>query len=156
MSLVKRGFIGLILLPAAEITAFIIVAFLIGWAWTICLFLATTALGILILRRSGRSDLDRFRAALAREGIDAIHLDSPGLGSIIAGILLVLPGFITDIAGLLLFVPAVRRAVRAAMRRAAESRRRQRDPSVIDLTPQEWHQVSDKPVDEAGPRNRVH
>jgi UPF0716 protein FxsA len=156
MSLVKWGFIGLILLPMAEFAAFVVVALLIGWFWTVCLFLATTALGLLILRRSGRRDIERFREAFAAEGIYAVHLDSPGLGPMLGGILLVFPGFITDLLGASLLIPAVRRRLRAAIKRSAEERRRQRDPSVIDLTPQEWRQVSEtKPVEDHTPRKRV-
>src|SRR5687768_7828912 len=109
MSLVKWGFIGLILLPIAEFAAFVVVALLIGWFWTACLFLATTAIGLLILRRSGRRDIERFREAFAADGIYAIHLDSPGLGPMLGGILLVFPGFITDLLGALLLIPAIRR-----------------------------------------------
>ena len=155
MSLVKWGFIGLFLLPLAEMAAFVAVALAIGWVWAVCLFLATSALGLLILRRSGRSDLDRFRDAFRRDGIAAIHLESPGLGPMLGGILLVFPGFITDVLGALLLVPAIRRKLRGMVARAREKRRRERDPSVIDLTPTEWHQVSEKPMKESRPRKRV-
>lgn len=155
MSLVKWGFIGLFLLPVAEMAVFIAVAISIGWFWAVCLFLATTVLGLLILRRSGRSDIDRFRDAFRRDGIRAIHLESPGLGPVLGGILLVFPGFITDVLGALLLVPVVRRKLRRLIARSREARRRQREPSVIDLTPKEWHQVSDKPIKNGGPRKRV-
>jgi UPF0716 family protein affecting phage T7 exclusion len=155
MSLVKWGFIGLFLLPLGEMAAFVAVALWIGWIPAVCLFLATSILGLLILRRSGRSDLDRFRDAFRREGLGAIHLESPGLGPMLGGILLVFPGFITDAAGALLLVPLVRRGLRGLIARARETHRRQRDPSVIDLTPKEWHQVSDKPIKDGRPRNRV-
>ena len=155
MSLVKWGFIGLFLLPVAEMAAFVAVALAIGWLPAACLFLATSILGLLILRRSGRSDLDRFRDAFRQDGIRAIHLESPGLGPMLGGILLVFPGFITDVLGALLLVPAVRRQLRGLIARAREARRRQRDPSVVDLTPKEWHQVSEKPIKDGGPRKRV-
>jgi len=155
MSLVKWGFIGLFLLPLAEMAAFVAVALAIGWISAACLFLATSGLGLLILRRSGRSDLDRFRDAFRRDGIAAIHLESPGLGPMLGGILLVFPGFITDVLGALVLIPAIRRKLRGMIARSRETRRRQRDPSVIDLTPAEWHQVSDKPVKESRPRKRV-
>jgi UPF0716 protein FxsA len=155
MSLVKWGFIGLLLLPVAEVAAFIAVALAIGWFWAVCLFLATSALGILILRRSARNDLERFRAAFAADGIRAIHLESPGLGAMIGGILLVFPGFITDVLGLLLLIPRVRRWLSAAMSRARETRWRKRNPSVVDLTPQEWHQVSEKSIEDSRPRKQV-
>ena len=155
MSLVKWGFIGLFLLPVAEMAAFVAVAITVGWFWAACLFLATTIPGLLILRRSGRGDIDRFREAFRRDGIRAIHLESPGLGPILGGILLVFPGFITDVLGALLLVPAVRRKLRGLLADAREARRRQRDPAVVDLTPKDWHQVSEKPIKDGRPRKRV-
>ena len=155
MSLVKWGFVGLFLLPLAEMAVFVAVALAIGWFPATCLFLATTILGLLVLRRSGRSDFDRFREALCRDGIAAIHLESPGLGPMLGGILLVFPGFITDVVGALLLVPAVRRQLRGMIARSRVARRRQRDPSVVDLTPKEWHQVSEKSIKDGQPRRRV-
>ena len=148
MSLVKWGFIGLFLLPIAEMAAFVAVALALGWLPAVCLFLATSFLGLLILRRSGRNDFDRFRDAFRRDGIRAIHLESPGLGPMLGGILLVFPGFITDALGALLLVPAVRRQLRRLIARTREERRRQSDPSVVDLTPKEWRQVSERQVSE--------
>ena len=109
MSLVKWAFIVVIMLPAAEIAVFFLVALTIGWLWTIGLFLATSVIGVIVLKRSGRGDLDRFGAALAQDGVRAIHLESPGLAAMVGGILLVFPGFITDVLGALLFVPPLRR-----------------------------------------------
>jgi UPF0716 protein FxsA len=144
MSLLKWAFIGLVLLPIAEIVVFILVAATIGWIWTVLLFLATSAVGLMVLKRTGRGDLDRFRTAVSQGGIRAIHLDTPGLGAMVGGILLVFPGFITDLIGALLFVPPLRRWAGATMGRALKKRRAKHDPSVVDLTPDEWHQVSDR------------
>ena len=155
MSLVKWGFIGLFLLPVAEMAAFVAVALAIGWLPAACLFIATSFLGLLILRRTGRSHFDRFREAFRRDGIGAIHLESPGLGPMLGGILLVFPGFITDALGALLLIPAVRRQLRRLIARTREERRRQSDPSVVDLTPKEWRQVSEKPVKDGRPSKRV-
>jgi UPF0716 family protein affecting phage T7 exclusion len=87
MSLVKWTFIGLAALPAAELLALILVAALIGWLWTAALFVATSVVGVLLLRKSGRADLDRVRNAFARDGIRAIRLETPGVASVIGGIL---------------------------------------------------------------------
>jgi UPF0716 protein FxsA len=146
MSLVKWGFIAFLLLPVAEIAAFAAIALAIGWLPATCLFLATTILGLLLLRRSGRTDIDRFRDAFRRDGIRAIHLESPGLGPILGGILLVFPGFITDVVGALLLIPLVRRKIRARIARRRETSRPQRKSAVIDLSPEEWHQTSQKPI----------
>ena len=142
MSLVKWAFIGLLLLPAAELVTFLVVASAIGWFLTIVLFFATSAVGAYLLRRTGRGDLDRLRVAFSQEGLRAIHLETPGFATMLGGILLVIPGFITDILGAGLFFPAFRRWAGAAIGRAA--RRRPQDTSVIDLEPGEWHQIPDK------------
>jgi UPF0716 protein FxsA len=152
MSLVKWTFIGLLVLPAAEVVAFLLVAVLIGWFWAIGLFIATSAAGVFLLRRSGRNDLDRFRAAFARDGIRAVHLESPGVAAMLGGILLVFPGFITDLLGAALLVPPLRRWLRGKLAQARrDHRRRGRDDHIIDLAPSEWQQISDQRRDR--PRN---
>jgi len=109
MSLVKWTLIGLLVLPAAELFAFFLVAALIGWLWAAGLFIATSILGALLLRRFGRADLDRLRTAFARDGIRALHLETPGMATMLGGILLIFPGFITDLLGAALLLPTVRR-----------------------------------------------
>jgi UPF0716 protein FxsA len=143
MSLVKWAFIGVLLLPAAEFVAFALVALVIGWLWAALLFLGTTALGLLVLRRAGRRDFDRFRSTLGAQGIKAINLETPGLASMIGGILLVLPGFITDVAGALLLMPLTRSFIGAAFARAVKKQRAASQPDVVDLAPDEWHQISE-------------
>ncbi|MGH6769667.1 MAG: FxsA family protein [Xanthobacteraceae bacterium] len=155
MSLVKWVFVGLILLPAAEIVAFILVALAIGWLGAAGLFLATTILGAFVLKRSARRDFERLRGTISRDGLGAVALDSPGVGSLIGGILLVFPGFITDLLGALLLVPAIRRALRTMIARSRLSHRAQRRPGVVDLTPEEWRQVSEKAIDDARKHKRV-
>jgi UPF0716 protein FxsA len=155
MSLVKWGFIAIILLPVAEATAFVLVAIMIGWLSALCLFLATSFVGLLLLRQFGRRGIERLRKGVAAQGVYAINLESPGLGPVLGAILLIFPGFITDVAGLLLLVPAVRRGLRAALGRVAQTRRRERDPSVVDLTPTEWRQVSENSNDDGTTRKRV-
>lgn len=145
MALVKWGFIGFVLLPVAEIVAFIVVVSVFGWLWTAALFVATTLAGLLLLRRSGAGDIERFRNAFRQDGVRAIHLDGPGLGPMLAAILLVFPGFITDLVGALLLIPAVRRQLRKQLARSRETRRRQDGPTVIDLTPRDWRQISELP-----------
>ena len=130
-------------MPAAEFVAFMLVALAIGWLWAALLFLGTTAIGLLILRRAGRRDFDRFRSTLGAQGIRAINLETPGLATMIGGILLVLPGFITDVAGALLLLPTTRRLIGAAIGRAVKKQRAARQPEVLDLAPDEWHQISE-------------
>jgi len=145
MSLVKWTLIGLLVLPAAELFAFFLVAALIGWLWAAGLFIATSILGALLLRRFGRADLDRLRTAFARDGIRALHLETPGMATMLGGILLIFPGFITDLLGAALLLPAVRRWAAAKLATfARSSRRTPRDDRVIELEPSEWHQIPDR------------
>lgn len=144
MSLVKWTFIGLAALPAAELLAFILVAALIGWLWTAALFVATSVVGVVLLRKSGRADLDRVRNAFARDGIRAIHLETPGVAPVIGGILLVFPGFITDILGAALYVPPLRRWAAGKLAERARRTRRRADERVIDLEPSEWRHLPDQ------------
>ncbi len=145
MSLVKWVFIGLLALPVAEVVTFLLVALLIGWFWAAALFMGTSVAGVLLLRRSGRNDLDRFRAAFAQDGIRAVHLESPGVAAMLGGILLVFPGFITDLLGAALLVPPLRRWLGGKLAQARrDRRRRQNDDHVIDLEPSEWQQIPDQ------------
>ncbi len=60
-------------------------------------------------------------------------------GTLIAGILLFIPGFITDLLALLLVLPSLQRA--AAVVLDADAARRH--SGVIDLAPEQWHQIQD-------------
>jgi UPF0716 protein FxsA len=145
MSLVKWTLIGLLVLPAAELFAFFLVAALIGWLWAAGLFIATSIVGALLLRRFGRADLDHLRTAFARDGVRALHLETPGVATMVSGILLIFPGFITDLLGAALLLPAVRRWAAAKFATLARgSRRTPRDDRVIELEPGEWHQIPDR------------
>jgi len=146
MSLVKWTFIGLIALPAAELLAFVMMASLIGWLRTAALFVATSVVGVLVLRKSGRADLARFRAAFAQQGLRAVHLETPGVATMLGGILLTFPGFITDAVGAALFVPLVRGWAAGKLATLARGRGRhgRNDDRVIDLEPDQWHQISDR------------
>ena len=142
MSLVKWVFIGLVALPAAEIALFLILAALIGWLWTATLFVATSALGIFLLRRSGRRDLARVADGLAKGGLRGMTRNTQGLASVLGAFLLILPGFITDLAGAALFIPAVRRwAARAIAGMAQKPKPRD---GVVDLEPGEWRRIPEK------------
>jgi UPF0716 protein FxsA len=155
MTAVKWALMAVILLPAAELAVFIALAVTIGWFWTAVLSVGTSVIGVLMLKQSGRRDLDQFRAALGANGLRAFHLESPGLAKIVGGILLVFPGFITDALGALLFVPQFRRWAASAIGRAVQNRRAARDPSVVDLTHNEWRQIPDAIEDSGEKRKRL-
>ena len=121
-----------------------------GWASTSEMHRRCASVFVcLVLRHSGRASLNRFAAALAQDGVRAVHLESPGLAAMIGGILLVLPGFITDMLGALLFVPPLRRWTGARIGRAIRKRRRgPQAPAVIDLPPDQWGEVPETRIED--------
>ena len=147
MSLVKWAFVALLLLPAAEIGVLILVALLIGWLWTIALFLATSAAGVFLLRRSGRSDLDRAPRRVRPRMVSARCIwRRPASATMLGGILLVFPGFITDLLGVALLRPADFGAGPAADWQkppGSADAPRPATIAVIDLEPDEWQQIPD-------------
>jgi UPF0716 protein FxsA len=153
MSLAKRMFIGLLLLGAAELGTFILVAQGIGWLRALGLLLAMSLFGVVALRHAGRNQIRALRAALATGGTDGALLQGPRLAPLIGGILLVLPGFITGLVGALLLLPPIgARAVTwggawaLAWAGATLGRDRSRTgEAVIDLEPGQWHAVGEPP-----------
>jgi UPF0716 family protein affecting phage T7 exclusion len=141
--MVKWVIIGVLLLPLAEIVAFLIVAAVIGGIWALLLMLATSLAGVMVLRRAGRARIARLRVAVADSDNTWIEANTGGSLKVLAGVLLFLPGFLTDLMGLALLIGPVRRSFGGLFRRWV-SRRTQADRLVIDLAPSEWAQVSDR------------
>ncbi len=136
--------IGLLALPLAELIVFVAVAAGIGWISALALLIATSFLGVSLLRRLGQGHAGGMRGAVSdlgprlQTGADAF--------AALGAILLVVPGFITDVLGLLLLLPQVRRGIGATIRRAmqagpAKPGRSGTSGSVVDLDPDEWRQV---------------
>lgn len=97
----------LLLIPLIEIWLLIEIGGALGAFPTFLLLIASTVLGITLLRRLGFSTLMR-----AQRNINAGEMPAQALleGSFIAlgGILFLIPGFFTDALGLLLVLPPTR------------------------------------------------
>jgi UPF0716 protein FxsA len=141
--MVKWIILAVLLLPVAEIATFVVVAMLIGFGWALLLMLATTVAGFVVLKQAGRSRLANFGAAVTGSDTTEFEANAGSFLGILAGILLFLPGFLTDLAGAALLLPPVRRACAARFQTLVKSRTGSR--SVVDLEPDEWHQVPDTP-----------
>ena len=99
----------LLIVPLAEIAAFVIIGREIGVLWTLAMIFVTAVLGSILLRVQGFGLINRIRAETEAgrvPGRELVH----GVMILIAGVLLLTPGFITDAIGFLLFVPAIRDA----------------------------------------------
>ena len=142
---------AILLLPLAEIVAFILIAALIGLGFAFLLMLATTLAGFLMLRRAGRGGIARFRGAVTDTA--SIPANASSFLTVLAGLLLFLPGFLTDLVGVALLIRPVRRwfgrTVRLWLRR-----RNPADRSTIDLAPGDWQQVPERELpDKRGNRD---
>ena len=108
MQLVKWIATGLLVLPLAELAAFIVIASLVGFTTALGLVILISLLGVLVLRHTGGGAVTRLCTAAGRSEIRGVALDGPGAGTALGGILMVIPGFITGVLGLLMVMPATR------------------------------------------------
>lgn len=95
----------ILLFPLAEIAGFILVGRAIGVMPTLALIVASSIVGLTLLRDAGLStilELQRGRTAPGKVLAD-------GGARMLAGLLLLIPGFLTDIAAAALLVPGVRK-----------------------------------------------
>lgn len=148
---------GLILLPLAEISVFIMVGEEIGILPTVLLTVATAVAGTAMLRHQGLSLVRKMQGELDAgrvPGEEMMH----GVLMVTASILLLLPGFITDTLGLLLFIPPLRSLlVRRMASRAtiiAAKRSGTRGPTVVDLDAQDWHREDTTPSEDSASSSR--
>ncbi|MBC7152448.1 MAG: membrane protein FxsA [Rhizobium sp.] len=97
----------LLLLPLAEIAAFVVVGKYLGVLATLGLTVLTSMTGLVLLRVQGAGVLRRLQTE-SQKGADPAREIVHGAMIVIAAFLLIIPGFITDVVGILLFVPFVR------------------------------------------------
>lgn len=101
-------FIILFLLAWIEISLFIQVAHVLGVLLTLLAVIATSAIGISLVKNQGVKNFRLLQEKLVRNENPASEV-TRSLSLFIAGFLLVLPGFFTDFLGLLLLLPSVQR-----------------------------------------------
>jgi UPF0716 protein FxsA len=98
-------------LPILELYVIIAVGEWIGVLWTAVALVATSVIGVRLIRSQGRAVMADLRAAIAagrppaREVLD-------GALVFVGGALLIVPGFVTDVIGALLLAPPTRAVVR--------------------------------------------
>jgi UPF0716 protein FxsA len=143
--LVKRIALILVLLPVAEVAAFLLVVWAVGFLPAVGLMILTSAAGAVVLSRAGRSRIAGLAGTMRRHGVAGVAAEGGGVMTAIGGILLLLPGFITDLIGAGLLIGPVRRRLGAAIGRVfAVPRAATGEPAVIDLAPDEWRALPDE------------
>jgi len=143
MQLVKWIATGLVVLPLAELVAFILVASQVGFVTALALVILISFLGVLVLRHAGGGYVARLRTAAGRSEIRGIALGGSGAGAALGGILLVIPGFVTGALGLMMILPATRDWLVETTLRYLTHRPRTPPPGTIDLAPEEWRPLPD-------------
>ncbi|RAI44063.1 FxsA family protein [Rhodoplanes roseus] len=145
---------GLLLLPLAELLAFLVVSAVIGLSGAAVLLIAGSGTGVLVLYRSGPRWLQDVRDLLS--GRFAAHGSERTVPAVpaLAAVLLAVPGFLTDIAAVLVLVPRVRSRLDALLGTAGPpgapgpAFTRRRHPGggpVVDLAPDEWEDLPEPP-----------
>jgi UPF0716 protein FxsA len=140
MNVAKYLLLAVLALPVLELVVFVTIAQAIGFLWAMTLVVATSMAGVLVLRHAGGNHIARVRVAMGNGGFSALQADSAGSLTLLAGILLLIPGFITDVLGLLLLLAPLRRTLGALFGLKPATTR---SDGVVDLEPEQWHQVPD-------------
>jgi len=135
MNVAKWVILAVLAVPILELATFIAVVATIGFGWALSLILAGSLCGALILRHAGSGQAARIRVALDHGSFATLQTGAWGGLPLIAGILLLIPGFITDVVALVLLVGSLRRTFIGATPR--------QEDGVVDLAPEQWHQVHD-------------
>jgi UPF0716 protein FxsA len=119
-----RTWLPLLLVAAAvaEVVVFVLVVRWLGAPAAVLLALATSVVGMVLLRREGIRAWRRFRAALEAGGEPPGVRVADGLVGLVGALMLALPGFVSDVVGLLLVLPPSRGLARRAVQRVAEAR----------------------------------
>lgn len=151
MNMAKYLLLAVLALPFMELAVFIAVAGSIGFLWALFLVVATSMAGAMVLRHAGGNHIARVRVAMGDGGFSALQADSAGAATLFAGILLLIPGFITDVLGLLLLFAPLRRALGTLF--GVKSSPARAD-GVVDLEPEQWHQVPDAALSDRRDRER--
>jgi len=109
-----------VLFPMLELFILIKVGMAIGFFPTILLVVASSMLGVFLIRVAGFATAMRARESLARGEAPAQEI-LEGLMIAVGGGLLLLPGFISDVLGLVCLLPITRRVLVSKVRNRAEA-----------------------------------
>ena len=121
-----------LLFPVHELFILVRVGMSIGFLWTFLLVLATSMLGLFVMRVAGFATALRARESLSRGELPAQQM-LEGLMVAVGGGLLLLPGFISDILGVICLLPVTRRLLISKVRQRAEAQAMRQRAFADDL-----------------------
>lgn len=104
----RKIFLGVVVYALAELALLIVIGQNIGVFSTLMLIVATSVIGIYVMKNKGMNSIQNVKNTMARgEAPGAALVDT--LLTFGGGLLLALPGFLTDLVGLLLLMPFSRK-----------------------------------------------
>jgi UPF0716 family protein affecting phage T7 exclusion len=127
---------------AAEISAFFYVADYLGFGGAVLLSLATSYAGVCLLRRVGVAARQSLFDVLRRSESGFFNIQDGlrgGALSALSAALLIVPGFLSDALGLIFASVSSGFWLRTPLQEQREAK--PGDPSVIDLSPRDWHHL---------------
>lgn len=142
--------LGLAALPFLEFAAFFWVAGQIGFAGALFALIATSVLGILILRGGAIRLIRTLAASGGGMVVISDRAARDGLFTALAGLFFAIPGFVTDLFAVALIVPVVLSRLRGGT--PAETGSRPAPPGVVDLEPDDWREERAR---QAQPQRRI-
>ncbi|EFI69774.1 FxsA family protein [Lysinibacillus sp. HST-98] len=104
----RKIFLGFIIYTLAELTLLIVIGQNIGVLSTLLLIIATSVIGIYVMKNKGMNSVQNVKNTLARGEAPGAALVDTFL-TFGGGLLLALPGFLTDVLGLFLLMPFSRK-----------------------------------------------
>lgn len=104
----RKIFLGFIVYTLAELTLLIVIGQNIGVLSTLLLIIATSVIGIYVMKNKGMNSVKNVKNTLARGEAPGAALVDTFL-TFGGGLLLALPGFLTDVLGLFLLMPFSRK-----------------------------------------------
>ncbi len=128
-------------LPLVEVWLLVEVGGFVGAWWTVASCVATAVAGAAIVRRQGRSTLERLYSKLRQGGLPLGDMFA-GACILVAGVLLLVPGFFSDAAGFLLLLPPFRGILFLAFGRYIDAAQSRHGGHTIEA---EWESLDEPP-----------
>jgi UPF0716 protein FxsA len=100
---------------AAEVAVLLVFGGWLGVGWTLAWMVASSVLGLVLVRRAGLQALVRIHRKLCDQELPTEELMDMAM-ILVGGFMLIAPGFLSDALGLLLLLPPVRWLLRALFR----------------------------------------
>ncbi|KOY81210.1 FxsA family protein [Lysinibacillus macroides] len=104
----RKIFLGFVVYALAELALLIVVGQNIGVFSTLLLIIATSSIGVYVMKNKGMNSIQNVKQTMASGEAPGAALVNTLL-TFSGGLLLALPGFLTDLIGLLLLMPFSRK-----------------------------------------------